>query len=146
MELIYPQHSRARIAALHHLRGELNEDLKAATAARRKELEQQIALVRNGVFPEGFDPDEMLRRVEKKQSFSNEPLSTTELMTFNTYFDINPNKIGGQEVMASSRDFSVSIAGNREDVEKAIDRTLETKNNMELEAQALELELNLFEL
>lgn len=146
MELIYPQRSRARIAALHHLRGELNEDLKTATANRRKELEQQIALVRNGVFPDGLDQDEIVKLVEKKQSFSNEPLTTTELMTFNTYFYINPNKIAGQEVMASSRDFPVSIAGNREDVEKAIDLTLETKNSMELEAQALELELNLFEL
>ncbi|QNR23184.1 MULTISPECIES: hypothetical protein [Croceimicrobium] len=146
MELIFPQRSRARIAALHHLRAEFNEDLKTATAARRKELEQQIALVRNGVFPEEFDAGEMVKLVEKKQSFSNEPLSTTELMTFNTYFDINPGKICGQEVIASSRDFPVSIAGNREDVEKAIDRTLETKNSMELEAQALELELNLFEL
>lgn len=146
MELIYPQHSRVRIAALHHLRAEFNKDLKTATAARRKELEQQIALVRNGVFPEGFDADEMLRLVEKKQSFSNEPLSTTELMTFNTCFDIHPNKICGQEVTASSRDFPVTIAGNREDVERAIDQTLETQNSMELEAQALELELNHFEL
>lgn len=146
MELIYPQRSRARIAALHYLRAEFNEDLKAATATRRKKLEQQIALVRNGVFPEGFDQDEVVRRVEKNQSFSNEPLTTTELMTFNTYFYINPNKIAGQEVIASSRDFPVSIAGNREDVEKAIDQTLESKNSMELEAQALVLELNLFEL
>lgn len=146
MELIYPQHSRARIAALHHLRAELNEDLKTATANRTKDLEQQIALVRNGVFPDGFDQDEIVKLVEKKQSFSNEPLTTTELMTFNTYFDIHPNKICGQELIASSRDFPVTIAGNREDVERAIDQTLETKNNMELEAQALELELNLFEL
>lgn len=146
MDLIYPQGSRARIAALHHLRAEFNEDMKTVNVTRRKELEQQIALVRNGVFPEGFDQAEMVRQVGKEQSFSNEPLSTTELMTFNTYFNINPHKICGQEVMASSRDFPVSIAGNREDVERAIDQTLETKNNMELEAQALELELKLFEL
>lgn len=146
MELIAPQQSRARIAALNHLRADFNEALKTATGQRRKELELQIAQVRNGVFPEGFDADEMILLVEKDQDFSNAPLSTTELMTYGTYFDIHPQKICGQEVLSSSRDFPVSISGTREDVETAIDRTLDSKKDMELEAQALELELKLFDL
>ena len=146
MELIAPQHSRARIAALNHLRADFNEELKTATGQRRKELELQIAQVRNGVFPEGFDADEVILLVEKDQDFSNAPLSTTELRTYGTYFDIHPQKICGQEVLSRSRDFPVSISGTREDVETAIDRTLDGKKDMELEAQALELELKLFDL
>jgi len=146
MELIVPQHSRARIAALNHLRADFNEELKTAAGQRRKELEIQIAQVRNGVFPEGFDADGMILLVEKDQDFSNAPLSTTELMTYGTYFDIHPQKICGQEVLSSSRDFPVSISGTRKDVETAIDRTLDGKKDMELEAQALELELNLLDL
>lgn len=146
MELIAPQYSRARIAALNHLRGELNHELKTASSQRRKEIELQIAQVRNGVFPEGFDADEMVLLVEKDRDFSNEPLSTTELMTYGTYFDIHPEKICGHEVVSSSRDFPVSISGTKDDVERAIDSTLDIKNDIELEAQALELELKLFDL
>lgn len=146
MELIAPQHSRARITALNHLRADFNEELKTAAGQRRKELELQIAQVRNGVFPEGFDADEMILLVEKDQDFSKAPLSTTELMTYGTYFDIHPQKICGQEVLSSSRDFPVSISGTREDVETAIDRTLDGEKDIELEAQALELELKLFDL
>tara|TARA_R110001592_G_scaffold43005_1_gene139499 strand:- start:25899 stop:26339 length:441 start_codon:yes stop_codon:yes gene_type:complete len=146
MELIAPQYSRARIAALNHLRGELNYELKTASSQRRKEIELQIAQVRNGVFPEGFNEDEMVLLVEKDRDFSNEPLSTTELMTYGTYFHIHPEKICGQEVVSSSRDFPVSISGTREDVERAIESTLDSQNDIELEAQALELELKLFDL
>ena len=146
MELIAPQYSRARIDALNHLRSELNHDLKTASAQRKKEIELQITQVRNGVFPEGFDEDEMVLLVEKSRDFSNEPLSTTELMTYGTYFKIHPEKICGQQVVSSSRDFPVSISGGRDDVERAIDSTLDNKNDIELEAQALELELKLFDL
>ena len=144
--MIAPQHSRARIAALNHLRADFNAELKTAAGQRRKELELQIAQVRNGVFPEGFDVDEMILLVEKDQDSSDAPLSTTELMTYGTYFDIHPEKICGQEVLSSSRDFPVSISGTREDVETAIDLTLDGKKDMELEALALELELKLFDL
>ena len=137
---------RARIAVLNHLRGEFNKELKTANGQRRKELELLIAQVRNGVFPEGFDADEIVMLIEKDTDFSNAPLSTTELMTYGTYFDIYPEKICGQEVVSSSRDFPVSISEAREDVERAIERTLDSKNDIELEAQALELELKLFDL
>jgi hypothetical protein len=66
-------------------------------------------------------------------------------MTYNTYFELYPWKIAGQQVVTTSRDFPVTVVGTRADVEAAIDKTL-GKNKLDLEAMALELELKLFEL
>lgn len=141
-----PKYLRIRTAALHRLRDLLLKRQKNAATGADKTLDRDIALVRNGVFPEGYSQKELVEEVEKAQSFSNDPLTFTELMSFNTYFEMHPEKVCGQQQISSSRDFPVTIAGTKEDVEKAIDRTLGSKNNMELEAEALELELNLFEL
>lgn len=141
-----PKYLRIRTSALHRLRELLLKRQKESKAGVDKTLDRDIALVRNGVFPEDYSQQELMEEVEKAQSLSNDPLTFTELMSFNTYFEMHPEKVCGQQQISSSRDFPVTIAGTKEDVEKAIDQTLESKNNMELEAEALELELNLFEL
>lgn len=141
-----PKYLRSRTAALHRLREVLLKRQKVATTGIDKTLDRDIALVRNGVFPEDYSQQELMKDVEKTQSLSNDPLTFTELMSFNTYFEMNPEKVCGQQQISSSRDFPVTITGTKEDVEKAIDQTLGSKNNIELEAEALESELNLFEL
>mgnify|MGYP000545444573 CR=1 FL=1 len=141
-----PKYLRSRTAALHRLRELLLKRQKESKTGADKTLDRDIALVRNGVFSEGYSQKELVEEVKKSQTFSNDPLTFTELMSFNTYFEMNPEKVCGQQQISSSRDFPVNITGTKEDVETAVDRTVGSKNNMELEAEALELELNLLTL
>lgn len=141
--LTLPSEWRARIAALHYLREQYNQDIKSASPSAKDELERGITLLRNGVFPEGIDQDEVQLLVAMDQEFSKKPLTTTELLTFNTFFEIHPEKVAGQQVLTSSRDFPLTVSGTREDVEKAIGKTLDQDP---LEVQARELELDLFAL
>lgn len=144
--MIRPEFLRLRIAGLHNLRQQLTAQLKTADKKDIKGLELYIAQLRNGVYPDEEDPDGIEFMVAKDRKFSNEPLTFTELTTFNTWFTLHPEKVCGQLVTTSSRNFPVSVIGSREDVEQAIDKTLSQKNPMELEAKALEIELDLFNL
>ncbi len=136
---------RGRIAGLNNLREQYTRQLPGANDLQRPILERDIAALRNGVYPDDVDPDEIEIMVMKDHVFSNEPLTTAELMTYNTYFELYPWKIAGQQVVTTSRDFPVTVVGTRADVEAAIDKTL-GKNKLDLEVMALELELKLFEL
>jgi hypothetical protein len=149
MASLNPQQLRARIEALHDLRIRLTSFLKDAKKDDARRLETYISQLRNGVFPVDADAEAIQKRILKEQDLSNAPLSFTEWMTFNTYFQLYPWKVCGKEVSTSSRDFPVTIQGDRKDVEKAIDTTLGSKTSIgldELEALALETELNLLEL
>jgi len=138
-------HLRGRIAGLNKLREQYARQLPLANVIQRPILERDIAALRSGVYPDDVNPDEIKLMVMKDGKFSNDTLTTTELMTFNTYFELYPEKIAGQQVVTSSRDFPVSVIGTRADVESAIDKTLAQKR-LDLEAMALDIELKLFEL
>lgn len=146
--LIAPKYLRARIAGLNNLKGQLQAQLPTADPITKKELELNIAYLRNGAYPEDADPDGIELMVMKDQDFSNQPLSFTELITLNTWFELHPEKVCGQEVLTSSRDFPLTVKGDRKDVEKAIAKTLAqaANTNLELEFLALELELKLLSL
>lgn len=149
MASITPQQLRARIESLHDLRQRLISFLKDAKKEDAKRIESYIAQLRNGVFPLESNALALQKRILNEKGFRTTPLSFTELMTFNTYFQLYPWKVCGKEVTTSSRDFPVTIQGDRKDVEKAIATTLGTNSTMgldEMEALALETELNLLEL
>lgn len=144
---IAPKYLRARIEGLHNLRRQLTAQLQNVDAKTAKELEIYIAQLRSGVYPDDVDPDGIELMVMKDQEFSNEPLSFTEKITFNTWFELYPHKICGDQITTGSRDFPVSVKGGREDVERAIDATLESITDLDsLEYLALETELKLFKL
>lgn len=149
MASLSPRTLRVRIAALHDLRERLVTSSKSANKENLKKLELGITLVRNGVFPENVNANAIQDRISREQNFPNSPLSLTELMTFNTYFQLHPEKVCGKEILTGSRDFPVSVSGDRIDVEKAINQALESQGDLsidDIEAMALEAELNLFEL
>ncbi len=146
MELNQPAHYRARMAALYHVQKQIRADLTSASPTQKKVLEPLLAQARAGVFPEGFNSDEMVLLMEKRQTFSKEPLTTAELLTLNTFFEIHPQKICGYQVPTSARYFPFTIKGTREEVEAAIDTTLAILKPSNLEALALELEHNLLHL
>ena len=137
---ITPSFLRARITAIRKLMEEL--------PTNRDEKNPDRTLVRNGIIPESQQKrfDEILD-YEYKLSFAlNEPLTFTELTSFNTWFTLHPEKVCGKEVITSSREFPVTVKGTKEDIIQTIKVGLEQStelNILELEALALETELQL---
>ena len=60
---------------------------------------------------------------ELHKEHSNEPLSFTEICSFNTWFFMHPQKIAGEEIITSSREFPITIKGTQEQVIQTIKPT-----------------------
>lgn len=76
------------------------------------------AIVRNGVIPvKQKKRFEELLDYEYKLSFAlKEPLTFTEITSFNTWFAMHPEKVAGIEQITSSREFPIAIKGTKEDI------------------------------
>lgn len=83
-----------------------------------------VALLRNGVFPKDRDEKGLVEIYAKQKDYSNQPLSFTELCTFNTWFNLYPEKVCGQEVVTTSREFPISIKGNENWITNTINHAL----------------------
>jgi hypothetical protein len=83
-----------------------------------------VALLRNGVFPKDRDEKGLVEVYAKQKDYSNEPLSLTELCTFNTWFNRYPEKVCGQEVVTSSREFPLTIKGDKTWIMNTINHAL----------------------
>ena len=84
--------------------------------------------------------------------YDNSPLTFTELMTYNTWYEQHPEKVAGTMVESSSFYFPVLVKGNKSDVEAMFKAALKEQEQkpdddelelLELEAEALEMELKL---
>ena len=123
-----------------------------STLGKSESEAQRLNLVRNGVFVPKKEEDEAINRYLKENQYPPDPLSFSELCTYNTWFQIHPEKVCGEEVFTSSRDFPITIKGNRETIENTIRKSLKNTSNqetsalLELEALALELELQFLNL
>ena len=80
----------------------------------------------------GFVPDEFIAEYGEEEfdgyirarwhsDDNDRPLTFTELATFNTWFDMHPEKICGKMKASSSLYMPVTVVGTRRDVETAID-------------------------
>ncbi len=112
MDMLSPKYQRARVFMLRDILSKV--DPKA----------QHAALMRNGVFPPDRDEQNMVQVYQKERDFSNEPLSFTELCTFNTWFSMHPEKVCGNEKISSSREFPLTIEGDRKWIESTIGNAL----------------------
>ncbi len=83
-----------------------------------------VALLRNGVYPKDRDEKGLVEIYAKQKDYSNQPLSFTELCTFNTWFNLYPEKVCGEEVVTGSRDFPITINGNETWVKNTINHAL----------------------
>lgn len=72
-------------------------------------IELQAALLRNGVY---YD-QKAIEEKAKSKPYPQTPLSFTELCTFNTWFVLHPEKVCGQEVITTSKEFPVTIQGDK---------------------------------
>ncbi|HEY4789116.1 MAG TPA: hypothetical protein VIH57_23870 [Bacteroidales bacterium] len=102
---------RARMDAIVEL-------IKAIPVSDEKNNDR--VLLRNGLIPgklqlafdKALNEHRQARlRVQKKQ-----PLSFTELCSFNTWFAMYPERIAGVEYVTTSREFPIMVKGTREDI------------------------------
>ena len=141
-----PAYYRARIDVFRQLQTRLSKSA---------EDNMNLVLVRSGVFPPDQDEQESIKEYLRQNQYPDTPLSFTELCTYNTWFQMHPDKVCGTEKITSSREFPVTIRGDRQTIEDTIGRFLPQQKtvpgtvsagSLELEALALEVELQLLEL
>jgi hypothetical protein len=101
----------------------------------------QAALLRNGVY---YD-NKSIEQKAKSKAYPTAPLSFTELCTFNTWFVLHPEKVCGQEVVTSSKEFPVTIQGDKAQILSII-QNQQSYSLIEIEALALEYELQINQL
>jgi hypothetical protein len=121
-EHITPSRLRARITAIRNLMEELptSRDEKPTRLSNDSVAggNPDRTLIRNGIIPESQQKrfNEILD-FEYKLSFAlNEPLSFSEIASFNTWFTLHPEKICGKEVVTTSREFPVTVKGTKEEI------------------------------
>jgi hypothetical protein len=132
-----PSYYRARI--------EVIQDIISSLDINRMEKGNDIILLRNGVFPVKLDEEKLIREKLFEKSLINEPLTFSELTRFNTWFSMCPEKVCGKEVVTTSIEFPITIKGTREDILDTI-HIENTPGELELQALAIEVELQLLEL
>jgi hypothetical protein len=110
---------RARITAIR----KLIESLPAC----RDEKNPDRVLVRNGYIPDSVKEEyDKLLKEEYLLTFSmNEPLTFTETTSFNTWFEMYPEKVCGKEYVSTSREFPVMVNGTKEDIVNTIRKDIE---------------------
>jgi hypothetical protein len=103
--------------------------------------DMQAALLRNGVY---YDQKAIEQKAKSKQ-YPQKPLSFTELCTFNTWFVLHPEKVCGIEKTTSSKEFPVTIQGDKFKILSKIEKQ-HSYSIIEMEALALEYELQINQL
>jgi hypothetical protein len=103
--------------------------------------DMQAALLRNGVY---YDQKAIEQKAKSKQ-YPQTPLSFTELCTFNTWFVLHPEKVCGIEKTTSSKEFPVTIQGDKSKTLSTIQKQ-HSYSIIEMEALALEYELQINQL
>jgi hypothetical protein len=127
MHTLGPTYLRARLDLIH-------EKLTAAT-------DMQAALLRNGVYYN----QKAIEQKAKSTAYPQTPLSFTELCTFNTWFVLHPEKVCGIEKTTSSKEFPVTIQGDKSIILATIQKQ-QSYSLIEIEALALEYELQINQL
>jgi hypothetical protein len=103
--------------------------------------DMQAALLRNGVY---YNQKAIEQKAKSKQ-YPRTPLSFTELCTFNTWFVLHPEKVCGIEKTTSSKEFPVTIQGDKSKIMATIQKQ-QSYSIIEMEALALEYELQINQL
>jgi hypothetical protein len=135
--------------------------------AKAQNDDPDLPVLRNGVMRNKATEETLCEARMKEKEFPNSPLSLVEICSFNTWFAQHPEKVCGEEIITTSREFPISIKGDRTRIENTIghgigedrlilpvpfERTKKyndaktSSTTLELEALALELELQMTEL
>lgn len=121
-EHITPAWLRARITAIRKLIEEL--------PTNRDDKNPDRTLIRNGFIPESQQKrfSEHLDYEYKLTFALNEPLTFTEITSFNTWFVMHPEKICGKEIVTTSREFPISVKGTKDDISHTIKEGLKVSD------------------
>ena len=107
-----PTYFRARL--------EVIEDLIKSIDGDRDEKNNDRVVMRNGVFPKGYDEKGLIQQKLTKKNIPGQALTFEELTRFNNWFAMHPEKVAGKEIITSSREFPISIVGTKEDIIKTV--------------------------
>ena len=116
-----PKYYRARISAIL----QVLSDNKG-----RKEKTSPEEFLKYGYVHEDLQ-HEINDYIEQSEE-SNVPLSFTEKISFNTWFAMHPEKIAGQELLTTSREFPITIKGTKEDIIRTIQTTTKHNNRVRI--------------
>ena len=112
MKIRKPSYYRARLA--------LFRDLTSNGADKEKET----VLLRNGVMLDKAQQETLVQAYLEKGAFPEGPLSFEEICSFNTFFEMYPEKVAGTEVVASSREFPLTIKGEKRPSKRPLEAPL----------------------
>jgi hypothetical protein len=117
-----PSYYRARISAFHYF---------ISNGGESKERNSPNELLKYGVIhPDIADEfEKYLTKLCAEYTFSELPLTFTELCSFNTWFAMHPEKIAGKEIITTSREFPIGIKGTKEDVIRVVGGTASKETN-----------------
>ena len=133
-----------RTPSYYRARTEVIRELVSTLEIDRMEKGNDVILLRNGVFPERFNEEELIRKKLAEKTFSNDALTFSELTRFNTWFAMQPGKVCGKEIVTTSIEFPITIKGSREDIMNTI-HIESDPGQLELQALAIEVELQLLQ-
>jgi hypothetical protein len=108
MLITSPRYLRARI------------DVYRDAIARAGKDDPDIGILRSGVMRDKEEEHRLVLEKLSGQSYPNDPLSLIELTSFNTWFVLHPEKVCGQEIITTSREFPISVKGTKENIVAAI--------------------------
>lgn len=112
MDTTSPKYLRARI--------DMFRDVLSKVDAK----DFNTALLRNGVFPKDRDEKAIVLTYLKQRDYSNDPLTFSELSTFNTWFAWHSEKVCGSEEYTSSREFPITIKGTEFNIKSTLNHAL----------------------
>lgn len=98
-----------------------NEHIQSATNQEKKWLQ-------NGFVQESDKDDFEMWINGRVHNQSNEPLTFTELTTYNTWYAMHPEKIAGKMQGGTSMFFPVVVKGTRQDVENLFKQAMIAEN------------------
>lgn len=137
-----PAQARSRIEAIKHLLNELPIDRDKKNSPRE--------LLKNGYVHDSLK--DRLNALMSEQTMPDHPLTFTELTTWNTWFELHPEKVAGDEEVTTSFHFPIQVKAKKEDIIKIIDTNINahksTQNNksllkMKLKAKAIKAKLKM---
>ncbi|HSZ72484.1 MAG TPA: SNF2-related protein [Cytophagaceae bacterium] len=111
--------------------------------------EEERKLLRYGVIKDEDKYTSDIEKFAKTNTLSNEPLSFSELTSYNTWFTMHPEKVCGKEIITTSRQFTLSIKGTKEDIIQAIHNSIAPSKStpdmkkIKAKAKALQLKMRL---
>ncbi len=119
---------RARVEVINYL---LGVEVEKNNGIIPREKNSNYSLLRSSAhIPKEYNLDDYIPKFI--DTVSNEPLSFTELTSWNTWFAMHPEKVCGTEVITTSINFPIRIDGTKQDIIDTIGKTL---NNNEVSEQ-----------